>query len=272
MIAALRPGGKRVETLLQGQAAMPTWSDNVRTPDAASGARLLKRSEVVPEILDVLVAQRARHAGHAARVVGPHATLEVPALLDDVVVVLPGGARDLVLADEAAQVAHGAQRLVRLGLAARGAGFVGLEPGGARLLGGEERREIEHLFSRQRCSHGRHLQVRAASFLEVAQLQVEVARGLSRQDRKQRRGRVAVWAVAGGAGLGLLAPGLDVLAAHYCREDSQRKEKGRPQAAFSGERLCQLVNEKTTTLLPRLKSICVLPPQPMATYCLPRTM
>src|SRR3989442_8509628 len=67
MIAAMRPGGKRVETLLQGQAAMPTWSDNVRTPDAASRARLLKRSEVVPEILDVLVAQRARHAGHAAR-------------------------------------------------------------------------------------------------------------------------------------------------------------------------------------------------------------
>src|SRR5437879_511826 len=110
--------------------------------EATARARLLKRSEVVPEILDVLVAQRARHAGHAARVVGPHATLEVPELLDDVFVVLPGDARDLVLAGEAAQVAHGAQRLVRLGLAARGAGFVGLEPGGARLLGGEERREI----------------------------------------------------------------------------------------------------------------------------------
>src|SRR3989454_6346480 len=131
MIAALRPGGKRVETLLQRQAAMPTWSDNVRTPDAASRARLLKRSEVVPEILDVLVAQRAPHAGHAARVVGPHAILEVPELLDDVFVVLPGDARDLVLAGEAAQVAHGAQRLVRLGPAARGASFVGLEPGGA---------------------------------------------------------------------------------------------------------------------------------------------
>ena len=36
---------------------------------------LLQRSEVVPEILDVLVAQRAGDAGHAARVVGPHAIL-----------------------------------------------------------------------------------------------------------------------------------------------------------------------------------------------------
>src|SRR2546426_11910787 len=95
--------------------------------------RLLKRGEVVPEILDVLVAQRARDAGHAARVVGPHAILELPELLDYVFVVLPGDARDLVLAGEAAQVAHGTQRFVRLGLAARGASFVGLEPGGARL-------------------------------------------------------------------------------------------------------------------------------------------
>src|SRR5437879_13358589 len=115
MIAALRPGGKRVETLLQGQAAMPTWSDNVRAPDAASRARLLERSEVVPEILDVLVAQRARHAGHADRVVGPHATLEVPELLDDVFIVLPGDARDLVMAGEAAQVDHGDTHLVDLG-------------------------------------------------------------------------------------------------------------------------------------------------------------
>src|SRR5467141_297376 len=233
---------------------------------------LLKRSEVVPEILDILVAQRARHAGHAARVVGPHAFLEVPELLDDVFVVLPGDARDLVLAGEAAQVAHGAQRFVRLGLAARGASFVRLERGGARLLGGEERGEIEQVFPRQRSRHGRHLRIRAAPFLEVAQLKVEVARGLSRQDRKQRHDRVAVRAVAGGAGLGFLAPELDVLAAHHCWKDNQRKEKGRPEAAFISERLYQSVNEKTNTLLPRLKSICVFPPQPIATYCLPRTM
>src|SRR6266566_1356160 len=101
MIAALRLGGKRVETLLQGRrVAMPIGQ-----------TMLLKRSEVVPEILDILVAQRARHAGHAARVVGPGAFLEVPELLDDVFVVLPRDARDLVLAGEAAQVAHGAQRL-----------------------------------------------------------------------------------------------------------------------------------------------------------------
>src|SRR5216684_7267770 len=243
MIAALRPGGKRVETLLHGRAGQPFRSNNVRAAEAAARARLLKRSEVVPEILDILVAQRARYAGHAARVVGPHAILEVPELLDDVFVVLPGDARDLVLAGEAAQVAHGAERLVRFGLAARGANFVGLEPGGARLLGGEERCEIEHIFPRQRCSHGRHLRVRAASLLEVAQLKVEVARGLSRQDWKQRHHRVAVRAVAGGAGLGLLAPDLDVLAVRYCGEDDQRKEKGRPEAAFTSERLDQLVNE-----------------------------
>src|SRR5258708_6952226 len=273
MIGALRSGGKRVETLLHGRQG--SHANSVKQCSGGrSGclARLLKRSEVMPEILDVLVVQRARHACHAARVVGPRAILEVPELLDDVFVVLPGDARDLVLAGEAAQVAHGAERFVRLGLAARGASFVGLEAGGARLLGGEERREIEHIFPRQRCSHGRHLRVRAASLLEVAQLKVEVARGLSRQDRKQRHHRVAVGTVAGAAGLGLLAPGLDVLAAHHCRKDNQRKEKGRPEAAFISERLYQSVNEKTNTLLPRLKSICVLPPQPIATYCLPRTM
>src|SRR5439155_3097056 len=31
-------------------------------------------------------------------------------------------------------------------------------------------------------------------------------------------------------------------------------------------------SEKTNTLLPRLKSICVFPPAPTATYCLPSTM
>src|SRR5205809_795801 len=98
MIAALPPGGKRVETLLQGEGA--------GQPCQLCQTMLLKRSEVVPEILDVLVAQRARHAGHAARVVGPHATLEVPELPDDVFVVLPCDARDLVLAGEAAQAAQ----------------------------------------------------------------------------------------------------------------------------------------------------------------------
>src|SRR5207302_9612858 len=107
---------------------MPTRLNNVRAAEAAALARLLKRSEVVPEILDVLVAQRARHAGHAPRVVGPGAILEVPELLDDVFVVLPGDARNLVLAGEAAQVAHAAQRFVRLGLAARSANIVDLEP------------------------------------------------------------------------------------------------------------------------------------------------
>src|SRR5207247_9743014 len=125
MIAALPPGGKRVETLLQGEGA--------GQPCQLCQTMLLKRSEVVPEILDVLVAQRSRHAGHAARVVGPHATLEVPELLDDVFVVLPGDAGDLVLAGDAAQVAHGAQTIVRLALAASGSRFVGLDLGESRL-------------------------------------------------------------------------------------------------------------------------------------------
>src|SRR5712691_10358068 len=109
MIGALRSGGKRVETLLHGrQGSHANSVKQCSAAEAAAPARLLKRSEVVPEILDVLIAQRARHAGHAARVVGPHAILEVPELLDDVFVVLPGDARNLVLAGEAAQVAHGA--------------------------------------------------------------------------------------------------------------------------------------------------------------------
>ncbi len=70
-------------------------------------------------------------------------------LLDDVVVVLAGDARDLVLAQEAAEVAHRAQRLVGLHLARRGLLGVDLEGLRLRLLRGEEVGQIAHVVARQ---------------------------------------------------------------------------------------------------------------------------
>ena len=110
-------------------------------------------------------------------------------LLDDVVVVLAGDARDLVLAREAAEVAHRAQRLVGLALAARRAfAASALNGGGARLLRREE------VGERRACRRG----VRSFAIgdicgslrrpsLKSLQLEVEVARGLAGEDRELRR-------------------------------------------------------------------------------------
>src|SRR5262245_18083654 len=69
-------------------------------------ACVLQPGQVVAEVVDVGVVQRARHAGHVAGVVGARLVLEGLELLDHVVVVLPRDAGDLVLPREAAEVAH----------------------------------------------------------------------------------------------------------------------------------------------------------------------
>ena len=76
--------------------------------------------------------------------------LEVLQLLHDVLVVLPGDARDLVLPDEAAEVAHRAQHLVRL-LAARPRPWraSALKPIRRRLLLRELVGQREHVVARQ---------------------------------------------------------------------------------------------------------------------------
>src|SRR5262245_35359955 len=100
--------------------------------------RLVEARNVMRQVLDVLLADGLGDAGHAAGVVGARARLEGLELLDDVLGVLACDPRDLVLPLHASQVAHGAQDLVGLLLAARHARRVGLERDRLRLL----RREV----------------------------------------------------------------------------------------------------------------------------------
>src|SRR3989454_523072 len=123
--------------------------------------------------------------------------------------------------------------------------------------------------------------VGARARLEVFQLKVEIAGGLAREHRKLSGRRVSVGAMAGGAGFGL-ALALSEIGVRR-REESEEKAqgenpfhpapqkiKGRPRAASQDRNDQGRAN--TTTLLPRLKSICVFPPAATATYCLFFTM
>ena len=194
---------------------------------------------------------------------------------------LAGDARNLVLPGESSQMAHGAQDLVGLLLAAGDARRVGPEGDGPRFLRGEVFGEIEHVLGGELRHRRRHRGFAAAAFLEVFQLKVEIAGGLAREHRKLGDHRVAVGAMAGGAGFGLALAGgeIGVRRRQESEEEAQgnnpfhttpQKIKGRPRAASQDCRDQGRAN--TITLLPRLKSICVFPPAATATYCLFLTM
>src|SRR5207244_2260539 len=161
-------------------------------------ALLFQARDVMREILDVLLGDGLGDAGHAAGIVCAHARLEGFELLDHVLRVLAGDARNLVLPGESSQMAPGAQDLVGLLLAAGDARGVG-ESG---VRSGEE------------------------------------------SDEKAQ-------------GKNPFHP-------------TPQKTKGRPRAASQDRNDQGRAN--TTTLLPRLKSICVFPPAATATYCLFFTM
>ncbi len=84
-------------------------------------------------------------ARHVAGIVGAPLRLEVRELLLDVFVVLPRDARNFVLADEIAAVAHRAQHLVGLASAGRNLGRIRLEAGGRLLLLREVIGERQHV-------------------------------------------------------------------------------------------------------------------------------
>src|SRR2546422_819621 len=244
-------------------------------------ALLFQARDVMREILDVLPGDGLGDAGHAAGIVGAHARLEGFELLDHVLRMLAGDARNLVLPGESSQMAHGAQDLVGLLLAAGDARGVGPEGNGLRFLRGEVLGEIEHVLGGELRHDRRHRGFAAPALLEVFQLKVEIAGGLAREHRKLSGRRVSVGAMAGGAGFGLaLARSeIGVRPRQENEEKAQGKNpfhpapqkiKGRPRAA-SQDRNDQ-GSANTTTLLPRLKSICVFPPAATATYCLFFTM
>src|SRR4030095_12425475 len=72
----------------------------------SAGARNLEVRYVVRQVLDVVVGERGRDAGHVARVVRPPPRLEIVQLLLDVLRVLARHLGYLVLADKAAHMAH----------------------------------------------------------------------------------------------------------------------------------------------------------------------
>jgi len=108
-------------------------------------------------------------------------------------------------------------------LKATGAGFVDLEVRQARPLGGEERGEVEHVVAAQILDQGLHRRLFAPAFLEVLELQVEVARGLPGEDRELAVGGIPVGPVAGEADLRLLRARFDVLSTRGpCAESEEQ--------------------------------------------------
>ena len=160
--------------------------------------------DVLRKILDVGVGQGAGDARHVAGIVRAAPRLEILELLLDVVVLLPGDARYLVLPDELALVAHRAQHLVGLLAARHHLGAVGDEAVRRLLLLREIVGDRQHVRLRERRGDRIHRRVLAPPFLEVTQLQVDVACVLPRQDRKRPAGGIAAGTVAGDAGLDLV--------------------------------------------------------------------
>src|SRR5436309_7590521 len=196
------------------QAAVPAKPASSRVSEAAMQSclriALVQARDVMREILDVLLGDGLGDAGHAAGIVGARARLEGFELLDHVLRMLAGDARNLVLPGESSQMAHGAQDLVGLLLAAGDARRVGPEGDGLRFLRGEVFGEIEHVLGGELRHRRRHRGLAAAAFLEVFQLKVEIAGGLAREHRKLGDHRVAVGAMAGGAGFGLAPAGGEI--------------------------------------------------------------
>src|ERR1700752_1005602 len=102
--------------------------------------------EVVREVDDVLVVDRLSNRGHVSCVVGAPARLEVAQLFDDVVGLLPRHARNLVLALEAAEMAHRAQDFLRLLAPAIDARGIDLESDWLERLRGEVSRKVEEVL------------------------------------------------------------------------------------------------------------------------------
>jgi len=66
----------------------------------------LEIGNVLRQVLDVLIGERARNALHVAAIVGARVRLEIAELLLDVCVLLSREAGHFVLAHEAAAMAH----------------------------------------------------------------------------------------------------------------------------------------------------------------------
>src|SRR5512141_3269976 len=121
----MRRRGYRPRTRPPGKAPLANWLLHTTWPRYGLAAAPLRSGEmqadarrrlvgtadsvqpgqVMRQVLDVGIAQRLGDTGHVAGVVGAMSGLEVLQLLDDVVVLLAGNARDCVLSHEAAQVA-----------------------------------------------------------------------------------------------------------------------------------------------------------------------
>src|SRR5882762_3134677 len=119
-------------------------------------ALLLQARDVMREILDVPLGDGLGDAGHAAGIVGARARLEGFELLDHVLRVLAGDARNLVLTGEPSKVAHSAKDLVGFLFAAGDARRVGPERNGLWFLRREVLCKIEHVLRGELRHERRH--------------------------------------------------------------------------------------------------------------------
>src|SRR6266853_425178 len=213
------------------RASAKPASDRISDAPAKSRFRiglLIQARDVMREILDVLLGDGLGDAGHVAGIVGARARLEGLELLDHVLGVLARDTRNLVLPGESAQVAHGAQHFFGLLPSAGDARRVRVEGDGLGLLRRKVFGEIEHVLGGELRHHRRHRGLAAPALLEVFQLKVQIAGGLAREHRKLGDRRVAVGAMARGAGFGLALAGGEI----GVRRRQEREEKSQGESSL----------------------------------------
>src|SRR5262245_54810373 len=165
--------------------------------------RLLRAQsrDVIGKDLDVLVLERLGGRGHVAVEIGALLRLELAQLREQVLVLLPRYARDVLLPARRRTVAlHAVEwlgELRPLGSARRRR----LVSGRRRLLLGEIRGELVHVLVAELLRHGRHLRVLAVALAKLVELRGNHLLGLARERRIRGDHRVALGAVAGRAQL-----------------------------------------------------------------------
>src|SRR5437763_6122463 len=192
----------------------PPWLANAAAHSAkplrgydGSCISLLKIANVLRQVLDVLIGKIRGVARHVRGIVGAPPGLEVEELLLHVLRPLPRDPRNLVLADEAAEMAHRAERCVG-GLAAGfDLGPIDREADRLGFLRGVIIAQRHHVVLRQARGHRRHLRIAAAPFLEVFELEVDIAPALAGKDRIIGIGRIAIGTMTRSADLCLVARG-----------------------------------------------------------------
>src|SRR5262249_8596357 len=218
-------GRRSVPSAREKSRRLVEWSLNNGVDDAARSpatarkdvwqqlsARLLRlgrraqAGQEVHEAHDVLVAQGLRGHGHGAVEVRRRLGLEAAEEPEEVVVVLSGQSRHLLLSREVGAMAGGA--VMERGEPLPLGDLVGIGGGRTlacrllRVIGGE----VGHLGVGEILGEGRHLRILASAVAKLDELPVGEEDRLTGEARRPGNGGVAVGTVAGRARLGLAPP------------------------------------------------------------------